>query len=893
MTGLRRRLASWVRRAAEDRAHLEEVEFHVQMAVERHQANGLSLPEARRRAALEFGSRVDAREAARDARSGSVIDDAWRDLRHGARALASHPVFTAAIVATLGLAIGAATTVFSVADHVLLRASPYRDAASLVVAWETDRRSGTTREPAALPDWRDLQRRMRSLASLEAGMGAVGTLTVPGNDPQRVSAMLVSPGWFPALGVSPVRGRAFLTSEGMPGGGAVALISESLWRGRFRGADEVLGTRIVLNDVPTEVVGVVPDAADYGLDQVHDRAAYHATWESAGRVDVWLPLQATEAELSRDTHPLLLVGRLAPGRTPTMAAEEMTAIMARLEADYPRSNTGRGGFVEPFRDVVDGPARPLMAALSGAVLLLALVAAVNVANLLLVRAGARAREVALRTALGATAARLARQFAVEAGLLVAAGAVAGLVAAAFAIRVVRAIAPGDLPRIDEVTLDARSVAAAIVLAGIVGAICSLLPAWQARRDDVVTALKGESGNATSGRGGHRVRMGLVLAQLVLSVALATCAGLVVRSFRAVLAVDPGFEAAAVVKLQYELPASRYPRDFSRFPNFTEISQFTDRVLAGARGITGVEAATISGAHPLDEGFTNSWSVVGREAEARDWPEISVRTVSAGYDQTMGQRLIEGRGVAASDDASAPPVAVLNATAAMRFFPTGTPIGQELSFWGIRRRIVGVVADERIHGVDRPAPAAVYVPLSQAPGSSGVLMVRSRRSSDALLAEMQRVVTAVDPQLAVFGGEPLSRTVAASQGQRRFAVLLMGAFAVLTVLLALVGVHGVVAHGAQLRAREVGIRLALGARPGAVAGHLLRGVLSVALAGAILGALVALAGGRLLASLLYGVGAQDPLTLVVVPLAVIAVALVAAAWPAWRGVRRAPMASMRG
>jgi putative ABC transport system permease protein len=892
MTHPFQRLRSWWRLHREDREHRDEVAFHLDMLVERHLAAGLSPADAQRRASLEFGSRVAAREAVRQEHRGSLLDDGWRDLVHGSRQLAGHPGFTLAVVSTLALAIGAATAVFSVADHVLLRASPYREGERLVVAWQTDRASGTMREPAALPDWLDVQRGSRTLASLDAAMGSVGTLERSGSDPIRVAAMYVSPGWFGTLGISPLRGRHFTPAEGAPGGGSVVLISESMWRARLDADPNIIGAQLRLNDVATEVIGIVPDDADHGLDQLHAQAAYHATYEPSGRVDVWLPLQATEAELSRDTHPLLLVGRLAPGSSVGAAQAELAATMADLETQHPRSNRNRGAFVEPFTDVIHGASRPLLLALLAAVAVLALVATVNVASLLLVRGAGRAKEVALRTALGATAQRLARQFSVEAALLVTLGVAGGLAVAWGAVRVVRVIGPADVPRLAETSVDIRAMAVAIALAGVIGAIFSLLPALTAFRNNPVATLKDEGGATTMNARGHRLRNALVAGELALCVTLAVGATLVVRSFRAAASVDPGFSAADVVKVQYELPASRYPRDFARFPNFVEINQFTERTLRAARTVPGVESAAIAAAHPLDEGFTNSWRVVGRETEGRDWPEISVRIISPGYEGTMGREVRSGRAFSEQDAGNAVPVAVINETAARRFFAGADPIGQQLAFWGIARQIVGVVADERIHGVDAASPPAVYVPMAQAPGSSGVLLVRSSRVPAALLSELRQVIATVDPQLAVYGAEPLTQTAGAALGQRRFAMVVMGAFALLTVILALVGVQGVTAHVATARERELGIRMALGARAPAVAGMVLAGTFRIALLGVALGTAGAAAGGGILASLLFGVSRYDLATFVSIPATILAVAILAGMWPAWRAVRRAPFAAIR-
>lgn len=874
-----------------DQDHIEEVDFHLAMLTQRLESEGLSPDAARRRARLTFGARSDIREEAREARGTVWLDDAIRDLRHAVRQLRSTPIFTLTMVATLGLAIGATTAVLTAADQVLLRPVPFRDADQLLVAWETDTRSGTVREPASYPDYLDLARSTRTLASLDALVGAIVTLHSKDGEPTRLSGVAVTHGLLPTLGIQPIRGRTFTPVEASSGGSRVALISEALWRSHFAASDAVLGSLITLDDTPTEIIGVMPAHSDYGLDQLHERAAYHGDYESAGSVDLWLPLQTTVEAMPRETHPLLLVGRLAPGASVASAQRELAQQMAELEATYP-SNVARGIFLESLPDVVVGPIRPLLGLLLAAAILLSLVATVNVANLLLVRGTARAREVALRGALGASATRLARQFAVEAALLVSLGTFAGLFLAAAALRLVRQMAPASIPRLDEAGLDVRGVAAAVILAGVVGAVFSLLPALSAFRHDPMAVLKDESGAMTMPRRGRRTRNTLVMMQLAVCVTLAVVTGLVLRSFRAVLNVDAGFSAQQVVKAQYELPTSRYPRNFANFPRFTAITQFSDRLLATVQSLPGVQAAAIAAAHPLDKGFTNSWRVIGREAEGRDWPEISVRIVSAGYLETMGVAQQRGRGILASDNADTPPMALINEATARRFFAAQEPIGQKLSFWGIERLIVGVVSNERFQGLTTDAPAAVYIPLHQAPGSSGVLLVRSDRPAHVMVPELRRALTTVDPLLAPYGMEAFEATVRDSVSQRRLAVWIMGAFALVTCLLVIVGVHGVISWMAVQRTREIGIRQALGASPWASVRLISGGTGRLILAGTMLGVVGALGATPLVSSQLFGVGRLDPATFVLVPCGVALVALGAALAPAWRAVRRAPLQAIR-
>ncbi|MBX6365223.1 MAG: ABC transporter permease, partial [Gemmatimonadetes bacterium] len=636
-----------------------------------------------------------------------------------------------------------------------------------------------------------------------------------------------------------------------------------------------------------------PAGADLGIDQIVDQAAYHGPYAGAGDVDVWIPLQASEASYPRDTHPFLVVGRLAPGVGVEAAQVELARIAADLERTY-RSNDGRGVHVEALVRVVFGPVRPALLVLWGAVALVLLVACVNVANLLLARGAARAREVAVRAAVGAGLERLGRQFVVESVVLALLGGAAGGALAWALLRGLLVVAPADVPRLGDVALDARVLAVTLGVSLAVGVAFGLVPLAQARWVDVARILASAGGRgATGGRARRRVRQALVVAELALSVALVVGAGLLIRSFWTVLRADPGFRTEGVLKAQFELPRSRYPQDYRLFPHWKEIQAFDAAVLERARALPGVRSAALAGAHPLDAGFTNSWSVVGREGESADWPEISVRQVTPGYFPTLGIRLLRGRLLQESDDAAAPRVGLINETAARRFFAGRDPLGEVIRIWGdVRWRIVGVIADERIHGVTEAAPPALYLPLAQAPGGSGVLLVRTAGDPARLAEPVRGAIHAVDPGLAVYGVEPLEATFLASIAQRRFTMLVLGAFAAVALLLALVGVHGVLSYTVSQRQAEMGIRMALGASRRDVVALVLRGGLGLALLGTALGLVGALAGSRVLASLLYGVGPLDPVTFLGVPAAVLAAAALASWLPARRATRVDPIVALR-
>ena len=820
-----------------------------------------------------------------------------QDLRLAVRALARNPGFACVAVLTLALGIGANTAIFSVVDGVLLRRAPVDDLDRLVMVWETDRNSRTIREPASVPDYLDFVARSRTVGPLAAVMSDEVNLTPPAGEPVWLAALRITHGLLPMLGISPVVGRAFTADEDRARGPAVVLISESLWERSFGRDPGVLGRTLQLDEQPYLIAGVAPDVADFGVLQILSAAAYSrgfADRGDRGRVDVWLPLQPDPESLPRQTHPIFVLGRLADGVNAGAAQQEMAAVAADLERAYPE-NDGRGVFVEPLADVVFGPVRPALAVLLGAVALVVLVACVNVANLLLARGAARLREVAVRVALGAGGRRIARQFLIESLVLTLTAAGAGVALAYGGLQALVAIAPPDVPRLSAVAIDLRVLVATLGLSAIVGLVFGVVPTLQARRIDVQSALKSEGGWHLAGaRGRSRLRAALVVAELALAVVLVVGAGLLIKSFWRLQQVDAGFRSEGVLKAEFQLPRSRYPVDFRVWPDFKEMHAFTGALLRRAAALPGVASTAIAGNHPLDPGFTNSFTVVGREAEARTWPEISVRRVSAGYFGTVGLSLVRGRLLSDADTTTAAPVLIVNEAAARRFFPDRDPIGSRIAFWGAARTIVGVAANEKFHGLSEAPPLAVYVPLSQAPSANGagVLLVRTSGDPGALAGAVRGAIRDVDPALAVFGVEPLDVTVSRSVSQRRFMMLLVGLFAAVALVLAAVGVHGVLSYTVAQRTREIGIRMALGARPGRVVGLIVGQGLWLALIGVAIGFAGAVALTRVLERLLFGVTPTDPVTFLTVGGFLVAVALAASYVPARRAARIDPLVALR-
>ena len=867
-----------------------ELGFHIEKETEAGIERGLSPKEARRRALVKFGGVERHKEAVRDQRRLAWWDALRQDVRLAGRLLLSSPAFSVAAILTLALGIGANTAIFSVVDAVLLSDSPFADPDRLVMVWETDRDSDNFHEPASWPDVVDFRERSETLSSIGVVFGQDLAVSVAGA-PERVAGLAVTPNLLELLGVRPLAGRLFTPEDGAPGSGTVVLLGEELWRSQYGSDPGVVGTTIRVNEEPATVVGVAPAEADLGIRQIHERADYAPNF-NGDDVELWVAFQPSADAFPRNTHPFLTLGRLAPGVGLEAAQAELADIAAELEAMYP-VNAARGVNLEPYADVVFGPVRPALLILLGAVGLVLLITCANVANLLLARTTARAREVAVRSALGAAASRIRLQFLVESGVLTALGAGAGLVLAYVGLQVLVALAPNDIPRLDGTTIDGVVLAYTAGIAVVVTLAFGMLPALQARQLDIQETLKAQSGRRSSqGGAGRRFRSGLVVAEVALAVALVVGAGLLVRSFWQLRAVDPGFETDRVVKAQYRLPTTRYPTDYSRWPDFPEITGFHQRLLEEVRSIAGVESAAIAGGHPLDPGFTNSFTIVGRAAESQDFPEIRTRFISPGYLETLGVELLRGRGVEPGDVVDAPPVTLINRTAARAYFPDGA-LGQEIVFWGIARQIVGVIEDEKFLGVDASVEPAAYAPLAQNPQSAATILVRTDEADPmALVPQLRQRFHALDPELALFDVEPLEATLNQSIGRPRFTATLLALFGGLAVALALVGIYGVMSYTVARRNADIGIRMALGASQGTVLRSVLGEGLALTAAGLGVGLALALAGTRLLEGLVFGVAPTDPATFIAVALLVLVTATLAAGVPAWRAARADPAKALR-
>jgi putative ABC transport system permease protein len=885
----RRWRADFARRRNEGERE-EELRFHIDLDVAGRVRAGEAPDAARKAALLAFGGVERFKEDCRDARGVRWLDALGSDARRAARSMVAHPAYTAAVVLTLGLGIGANTAIFSVVNAVLLRPLPYDDPSRLVMLWENDRNSGTVREPASVPDLIDFAARNHVFTGM-VGMQPRALNFTPRTsggsaDAQLLSGAAVTDGFLHTLGITPLRGRGFLPAESAPGGAPVVLISERLWRSRFAGSPAIIGQRVVLEDSSYTVVGVLPD----GLELPSMPPGF-TTLRSG--VDVWLPLAATPTSSPRSRHDVVVIARLRAGATVAAAQREMAALAAQLEAEYPRDNDARGVFVEPLATSTVRDVRPALAVLLAAVGLVLLIACANVANLLLARTVSRRREVAVRLALGAGISRIAAQFFVESVLLSIFAAAVGVGIAALGLRALLALAPADLPRLAGVSLDSRVLAFTLAIAVVLALVFGLLPAFVARGLDVQRTLREEGGRGSSGaRASARIRGALVVLEVALSVMLVIGAALMIRSVWSLRSVDPGFQPEQLLEGLYQLPPSRYPQDFANYPHWTRVLAFHRQLIERLESVPGVKSASVSASDPLHTGFTNSFVIVGRESEAESQPEIYVRSASPSYFATAGVGLLRGRMLTDGDDAAAPPVLLINEAGAKRFFPDSDPIGQHIQFWGAAREIVGVVADEKFAGLASDTPPAVYPPLWQVPMASASLLVRTTSDPAAAVAAVRREIRKLDPGIALSDvgtmGEALSRSI----GKERFTMLLLGSFAALALLLAVIGVHGVLSYAVEQRRHEVGIRMALGAQRGTVLAMVVRQGLSLSLLGIVLGVLGALAVTRLLGALLFGVAPTDFATFALVVVVITLVAALASLLPARAATAIDPASSLR-
>jgi putative ABC transport system permease protein len=808
----------------------------------------------------------------------------WQDLRYGARMLARNPGFTAVAVLTLALGIGANTAIFSVVNAVLLRPFPYNDPSRVAVVWETQLQQGLPYMYAAPPnyaDWREQNQVFEEMAAFSPE----GFFLAQEDEPVRVRGAEVSASLFRVLGVSPFVGRAFSPEEDQPGRGQVVLLSHGLWQSRFGAGPAVIGQAITLNQQSYTVLGIMPpDFAFPPPIDLEGSAPYQ-------RTDLWVPLAMDLEGGQRGAHYMTVIARLKPGVSLQRAEAEMNVIARRLEQEFPNSNTGWGITLVPLDQQVLGEARPALLVLLGAVGFVLLIACVNVANLLLARSATRQKEFAIRSALGAPRARLARQLLTESTLLALLGGGAGLLLALWGMDSLLKLAPRNVPRLEEAGIDLWVISFTLAVSLLTGLLFGLAPPFQSSSPRLNQWLKEGGRTAVQGAGHIRLRGVLVVTEIALSLVLLVGAGLLFKSFLQLRGVDPGFQSENVLTLRLSLPQTKYPQAAQRIAAYSEIEQ---RIL----DLPGVESAGFIYDIPLaaDRQGT-SFQIEGEPPPGpNENRQINFTFVTPGYLRAMGIPLLRGRFFTEQDGRETEEVIIINETLARRFFSQEDPTGKRL-FLGfstqVARRIVGVVGDVKHDTLTRDYAPAVYVPYYQVPWSGRMsLAVRSSAQPSAVLASVREQIRSVDRDLPVFSVMTMNQVLSNSVAQPRFSTLMLGVFAGVALLLAAVGIYGVISYSVSQRTHEMGIRMALGAQPRDIFRLVVGQGMVLTLIGVGVGLAASFALTRFLESLLFGVSATDPATFAGVSVLLAAVALLACYLPARRATRVDPLVALR-
>jgi putative ABC transport system permease protein len=889
------RLRSWLR-ATVRRSRMEseldtELRFHMAAYAEDLERGGVPRQEAQRRAQLDFGGIENAKEECREARGVHFAETLQQDLRYGLRTMLRAPGFTVTAVLALALGIGANTAIFSVVNAVLLRPLPYDQPDRLMQVWHTPPQKSFpgmpifTVSPANFLDWRTQNHSFEGMAAY--GFGRY-TITGSGH-PETIRMVAATVGLLSVLHAQPPLGRGFLDGEYEPGHEHEVLLSYGLWRSYFAGNPDVVGKNIQLNAQTFTVVGVMGPEFDFPISGDPD-----------ARAQMWKPLAWTDQERAvRDNHNYGVIARLRAGVTLRQAQAELDAISNRLAQDYPNDNKGWGAIAIPLRDDLVSDVRPALLILLGAVALVLLIACANVANLMLVRALSRRKEVAVRTALGATRRRLLQQALSETLLLAVAGGTLGLVFAHYGVILIVKFLAQRLPRSNEIALDGWVLAFTLGVSLLTGFAAGLLPALRMSKADLNDALKQGLGRTAVDSGGSRTRNVLVVSEVALSLMLLIGAGLLIRSLWALHHVNPGFDPSRVVTMAVSVPPGKFAEPQQ------QISYF-GRVLERVRTLPGVQSAGLIDSLPLSgDGSHQPISVEGRPpAPMADLPEVDVRLITPGYMSAMHIPLLSGRDVADSDVAGRPGAVLISESMAKSFWPNEDAVGKHLTLYffpDVPRVVVGVVADVKMTAMNETQPApTLYFPLAQLSPVRGApwrsipmsLAVRTDAAPLSVLPAITGAIRETDGDVPLLNIRTMDDSVSASLSPERFTMLLLGAFAGLALLLAVVGIYSVMSYSVSRRTNEIGIRVALGASRSDVLLLVVRQALLLALIGSAIGIAGALSLSRLMASQLYGVQPTDPITFVTVAALLMLVSLAASYLPARRAIRVEPMAALR-
>jgi predicted permease len=876
-----------------------EIAAHIALETERLQEQGLSYEQARTAAYRAFGNVIRAQERFYESQHSMWWDNLLQDVRYGARWLRKSPGFAYIAILTIALGIGATTAIFSVVDATLLHPLPFSHPEQLVSIVDDLPGVGAHDVGMSVPEWHDLER--SGIFQYVAPMGGGGSVNLTGaSHPIRASFLAESPNYFALLGVNPQLGRAFNPDDHTPGFVYEALISDGLWKRAFGRDPQILGRSLRLDNDLYRVAGVMPPG-------------YHDPGRTAGERDseVWAATNfdapPTPAPVRSAHFMVEVIGRLKPGLTLAQAQSRVDALVASLRRQFPNDYPVQSGWrvqLVPLKDTVVGDVSQSLILLLGAVSLVLLIGCVNIANLLLARASGRAREMAVRQALGADRTRLVSQLLTESLLLSILGGALGLATLFCAKKFLLQLIPHSLPRLRDISIDLPVLLFALGATLIAGLIFGLAPALHAGRLDLIHFLKQESRGSVGSREQARTRRILVISEFAFSLVLMIAAGLLLRSFWDLLKVRPGFNPENVMTVGVWLPIPNDP-NADIYHTAKQEAPFLQEVLLRTRRLSGVEEVAISDAAavPLGHGQfdlrTFPLIFAGHETPTNETPLINFSIVTPEYFHLLGMNLLHGRWFADSDTDSAPAAALVNEAFARTYFPAGDVLGKRLklpvqgkpssSYWAT---IIGVLANARTESLAEAASPQLYLSMYQRAAKDLTIFLRGHLDTGAIPAQVREQVQAVNPELPVFGGQTLDAVVSDSLSQRRFSMQIIGLFAVTALLLAGLGIYGVISYIVSEHTRDIGIRLALGAQSGNIFGDVLRQGLQLAGAGAAIGLAAALIMARLMSGLLFGVRPTDPLTFTGVALLLILVALLACYIPACRAVRVDPIVALR-
>ncbi len=801
-----------------------------------------------------------------------------QDIRFALRVLLKNPGFAAVAIVALALGIGPNSAIFSIVSAVLLRPLPIKDADRVVSVWESNARLGLPQVPASAANYLDWKQQSRAFDRMGTAFALpeYGVNVMAGREPERVPAGKASTEFFAAIGITPAAGRAFLPEEDRPGGPGVAMVSYGFWQRKLRGDPAAVGRPLTVDGLPRTLVGILP-----------------ADFDVFGRIDVWTPMAMDPASTERANRSCGVFARLKPGVTAQQAQVEMTGIASRLARQYPEADENWGVRVVPLHQLVSGLVTTPLMMLLGAVGLLLLLACANVANLLLARAGARQREIAVRVALGAGRLRIVRQLLTESVILSMAGGLVGLLLARWSIGALRGFIPDAFALMQHMSIDNRVLAFTFGVSLVTGLVFGAIPAIRISKTDLNSTLKA-TGRTLAG-GSQKLRSALVVVELVIALVLSVAAGLMARSFMRLMAVNPGLRTKDALTMQLSLPPARYPDDDKK-------ALFIKNVVEGVERLPGVESAGAIEFLPFRSSFLNSrmsvwpYRVEGRPPvrEGQE-PLADFRVITPGFFTAMGIPLRQGRYFNDHDTRGGPGVVIVNEALARLQMRGENPIGKRLRLppWNEpAREVVGVAADVKLYGLDWTVEPAIFVPHTQKSAGVMSLVVHSRLDPGALSAAIRREVEALDAEQPIADVRTMAAVISDSTMLRRLAMGLIGAFAVLALVLASVGIYGLTAYSVSQRTHEIGLRMALGARGIDLLRQIVgRGAL-IGLIGVGLGTVGAFGVARMLKSFLFGIASTDPVILAGIPAALLAISVIASYIPARRAAKVDPMEALR-